>query len=359
MKATRSLPAVICVAALLASPTVSAEAKYKWTLTTFVPESNQVFIDYVQVFVDRVHELTEGEVEIRPFGAGVLAGAFEGYRAVQQGTADLAFMYPPFITNEDPANAVLGGMPGGMSPMGMLNWLFESDGQALWTEFRRTTMGLQPVIAGAVPTEIFLHSHKPINAISDFEGMRIRTAGAWADIVRGFGATPTVVPPAEIFTMLERKGVDAIEFVTAAGNEKAGYHNVAKYIIVPGVHQPSGAYEVVMKSETWDALPERIQTKIMAAGRLATMESFLKTTSQDVDSIQNLLNGKNEVIKLPDAVIATMVTASHEWASQAADSQKAKGNEWMSRIYGSYSAYQNKWNASADFRWLDLVEQDR
>lgn len=330
-----------------------AAPKYSWTLTTFVPENNQVFTDFVKVFVQRVKDLTDGEVEIRAFGAGVIAGPFEGYRAVQRSTADMAFMYAPFITNEDPANAVLGGMPGGMSPQGMVNWLFEGGGEKLWVDFRRETMGLQPIIAGAVPTEVFLHSHKPVRSIEDLKGMSIRTAGAWAQILRSFGATPTVLPPAEIFTMLERRGVDAIEFVTPAINESAGYHNVARYVIVPGVHQPSGAYEVVMRSKAFDELPDRLKTKLLAAGRLATFESLMKTEHQDMAAIGKFASGKNEVVVLPQPVVKAMTDASHKWAEGAAVDQEKKGNTWMKRIYGSYSAYQKSWSAGATYRWND------
>jgi len=355
MKLNKLLVAPLIAGTLALPGAVMAQAQYKWTLTTFVPENNQVFVDYVRVFVDLVHQLTDGKVEIRPFGAGVIAGAFEGYRAVQKGTADLAFMYPPFITNEDPANAVLGGMPGGMSPTAMMNWIFEGGGEQLWTDFRRQTMGLQPIIAGGVPTEIFLHSHRPIRTIEDLKGMRIRTAGAWADILQTFGATPTVVPPAEIFTMLERKGVDAVEFVTPAGNEKAGYQNIAKYIIVPGVHQPSGAYEVVMKNSTWDALPDSIKLKIRAAGRLATIDSYMRTVNQDLDSIKTFSKGRNELIELAPEVIQQMVDASHKWAQRKAQEQSSKGNDWMQRIYASYSSYQSRWNEASSYRWNDVV----
>lgn len=355
MKLTKRLAAPLIAAALALPAAAAAQPQYRWTLTTFVPENNQVFVDYVKVFVNLVHQLTDGAVEIRPFGAGVIAGAFEGYRAVQKGTADLAFMYPPFITNQDPANAVLGGMPGGMSPTAMMNWLFEGGGEQLWTDFRRQTMGLQPIIAGGVPTEIFLHAHKPIRTIEDLKGMRIRTAGAWADILQTFGATPTVVPPAEIFTMLERKGVDGVEFVTPAGNEKAGYQNVSNYIIVPGVHQPSGAYEVVMKDSVWDALPDSLKHKIKAAGRLATIDSFMKTVNQDLDSIERFSKGRNELIKLTPEVIEQMVQASNQWAQDKAKAQSSKGNDWMQRIYASYSTYQTRWNAASSYRWDDVV----
>jgi len=353
---TRSFRTVLlslCLAFSLAAPGHAAEAKFKWSLTTFVPENNPVFTDFVKVFVDRVRELTDGEVEIRPFGAGVIAGAFEGYRAVQKGTADLAFMYAPFITNEDPANAVLGGMPGGMSPQAMVAWLFEGGGEKLWVDFRRETMELHPIIAGGVPTEIFAHSHKPVRKLEDLKGLSLRTAGAWAQIVKGFGATPTVVPPAEIFTMLERRGVDAVEFVTPAVNAGAGYQNVAKYIIVPGVHQPSGAYEVVMRAKVWDSLPERLKVKLRAAGRLATFDSLMRTQSQDLGAIAKFGGGRNEVIVLSPAVLKEMTAASHRWAENAAAEQEKKGSPWMRRIYGSYSRFQQAWSASESFRWQD------
>ena len=345
--------AVLCAAAF--APPAFAQAKYRWTLTTFVPENNQVFTDFVKTFVQRVTELTDGEVEIRAHGAGVIAGAFEGYRAVQKSTADLAFMYAPFITNEDPANAVLGGMPGGMSPQGMVNWLFEGGGEKLWVDFRRETMGLQPIIAGAVPTEVFLHSHKPIRSVEDLKGLSVRTAGAWAQILRGFGATPTVLPPAEIFTMLERRGVDAVEFVTPAVNASAGYHNVARYIVVPGVHQPSGAYEVVMRAKAWDELPDRLKTKLRAAGRLATFDSLMKTEHQDLAAIRGFAAGKNEIVVMPAPVVKAMTDASHKWAEDAAVAQEKKGSPWMRRIYDSYSKYQAAWNAGAAFRWQDAT----
>ncbi len=104
----------VCALALtaLAGP-VQAEAKYKWKLTTFVPENSGTYRDFVKVFIKYVHEITDGEVEIKGFGVGVLANAFEGPKAVQDGVADIAFFYPAFLVNKDPANAIFTGMPGG------------------------------------------------------------------------------------------------------------------------------------------------------------------------------------------------------------------------------------------------------
>src|SRR5258708_34010449 len=101
-------------------------------------------------------------------------------------------------------------------------------------------MGLPPVFSGSGPTEIFAHSHKPIRNAGDIKGMKFRTAGAWAVIMKDYyGASTTVLPPSEIFPALERHVIDGTEYITPSSNFSAGLHNVAKYVVLPGIHQPS------------------------------------------------------------------------------------------------------------------------
>ena len=68
--------------------------------------------------------------------------------ARQQGVADIAYFYPAFLVNQDPANAIFTGMPGGLSAEANFHWLFQGGGEKLWVDFRRETMNLHPVIAG-------------------------------------------------------------------------------------------------------------------------------------------------------------------------------------------------------------------
>ncbi len=267
------------------APAVHAEATYKWKLTTFVPERSGAYRDFVQVFIDYVHEITKGEVEIKGFGVGVLANAFEGPKAVEDGVADIAFFYPAFLVNKDPVNALFTGMPGGLSAEAMFHWLYEGGGEKLWVEHRRETMNLHPVIGGIGPTEIFMNSHKPVRTEADLKGLKARTAGAWADLLTELGATPTVLQVTEIFTSLERKIIDATEFATPSTNIKLCYHNVAKYIIIPGIHSPSFAYEALWRMDVWDGLSDDLKAKLTMAGRMATLTGFLKTGMADLDAM--------------------------------------------------------------------------
>ena len=344
----------VCALALSAwAGPAQAEAKYKWKLTTFVPENSGTYRDFVKVFINYVHEITDGEVEIKGFGVGVLANAFEGPKAVQDGVADIAFFYPAFLVNKDPANALFTGMPGGLSAEAMFHWLYEGGGEKLWVDQRRETMGLHPVIGGIGPTEIFMNSHKAVRTEADLKGLKARTAGAWADLLSELGASPTVLQVTEIFTSLERKIIDATEFATPSTNIILGYHNVAKYIIIPGIHSPSFAYEALWKKDVWDGLSDDLKAKLELAGRMATLTGFLKTGMADLEAVKKLQAGNNEFVTLSPELIKKVRVIARAWSERKAAEQTAKGNPWMQKVTTSYYDFQDKWVKYGDYRLGD------
>jgi len=347
----RSLIAAFAVAAVSLAGTGTAQAqKYTWRMTTYVPEGTSTYRDYAQVFIDNVHQMTDGEVKIQGYGVGILSGFADGWKAVQQGTADIAYMYPGVALNVDPTNAVFGGFPGGLSAEGIMHWVYMADGGKIWGDFRRATLGLHAIATGVIPTEIFMHSHKKVEKLEDLKGMRIRTAGAWADIVKKFGATPVTLAPTDIFAALERKVVDATEFITPASNVSQGYHKVARYIVIPGVHAPGGLNEVVWKAEVWDALPKPLQEKLTKATKLAAMETYMRVGMADLDAIAEMKKGRNEWVNLSPEFITQVRAEGRKWGAEKAKELAAAGNPWMQRITESYFAFQDKWESDGGYR---------
>lgn len=346
--------AVIAGAAFVAgSGDALAEAKYMWKLTTFVTENSGTYRDYVKVFIENVSKITDGEVEIQGFGVGVLANAFEGPKAVQQGVADIAYFYPAFLVNQEPANAIFTGMPGGLSGEAMLHWLFEGDGEKLWVDLRRETMDLHSVVSGVGPTELFMNSNKPVRTLADLKGLKMRTAGAWADILKELGGSPTVLQITEIFTSLERGIIDATEFAGPSTNIVLGYQNIAKYIVIPGIHSPSFAYEAMWKKSVWDGLSQDLRDKLTLAGRMTTLTGFLKTGMADIDAMEKLRAGKNEFVVVDDELKTKVRQLSRKWAMDKAAEQKAKGNLWMDKVATSYYTFQDRWLKYGDYRLPD------
>jgi len=338
---------VVGFAAMLLSLAPASAQEYKWRMATTAPEASANYTIYALKFAKYAKELTNGRVQIQPFAAGVLAPAFGVHEAVSSGVAEIGQTVPAYVVNMDPANILLSGQPGGMSPEAYFHWLYYGGGQALWRDFRRERMGLHPLIAGLGTAEIFAHSHKPIREKADMAGMKFRTIGSWAKILEGFGASPVVIPGHEVYTMLERKAIDAAEWSTPSGNTKAGLDKIAKYIVVPGVHSPSYAFEVLMKKERWDALPKDIQAQLEAAAHLTSFDTYMEWGVADMAAMEKILKGRNEVVYLSPAFIAEIKKAGRDWAATQATEQKAKGNTWIERISKSYFDFQDQWESTA------------
>lgn len=343
-------PLAISVAAslLLASPALAQE-KISISMTTTVPEGSLLYTAMTIPYVDAVKSLCGGNVEIKPFGAGVLASFSEAHKAVQDGRAVAAHTTPIWLVNQDPANAPLGSLPGGMGPESMLVWLYKEGGRDMWVKFRRENMGLHAVIAGMGTTEIFAHSHKPIRTKADMQGLKFRSSGAWADIMKTFGATPVVLSGGDIFAMLERRGIDAAEWLNPSGNISTGLANVAKYVIVPGIHSASWPYEIVFKADYFDKLPKTVQTCLEDAGELVTLRSYLTYGTLDLKAMAQLRE-KNEIIQLDPAFVAEVKQQGRSWMNKKADEQAAKGNKWGKDIAASYFAFQDNWDKNSDYR---------
>ena len=356
MKRVRSAVGVAAVAALAgclglaAAPGAPAQAQNALKLTSYVPVGSGTWNLFHKPFIDHVHDLTDGEVKIKGYSVGVLAGPFDAWKKVQQGVADICLCFPAFAANADPTNAILAGIAGGMNTDAFLHWVFYGEGGKLWRAFRRDRGNFAIAPTAVSPTEIFLHSHRKISSLDDLKGMKIRTTGAWADILKSLGASPTVLPPSDIYTALERRVIDAAEFITPATNFKLGYHKIAKFIIIPGIHQPSSANEIVFRGKDWDKMSAKHRSRITMAAQMSAIDTYMRLGLQDFDAMKKLRAGRNTFITLPGDVMAKVTQLSRAWTADQAKKQAAKGNMWTQKIQDSYWAFYDKYNKYSDYR---------
>jgi TRAP-type mannitol/chloroaromatic compound transport system substrate-binding protein len=329
----------------------TAQERYEWRMATVVPETTAFFTLFSEQFAKRAAELTDGRVAITPYAGGVLAPPFEAYDATVKGTADITHGFPAYLANQDPTNVLFAGHAGGMDAEGMLHWLYEGGGKELLEQFRRETQDLHPLIVGVGPTEVFAHSHKPIQTAADLSGIKFRTVGAWAQIIKDkFGGVPTTVPGSELYIMLDRKAIDATEWSTPAENLSMGFHNIAEYIIVPGMHQPAFMFDVVFRAEDWDALPDDLKARLEAAAKLTTFDTFLMWGASDLDAMDELRAGGNTVQELDPELKEAIREAGRTWVTETAARLEGEGNPWMKRVADSYYAFMDKWRSNGTYR---------
>ena len=339
--------AFLLTTGLFTGPATAQE--YNWTMTSYVSKESGTWNNYMQRFIDAVHLFTNDRVKIKGFSVGVLSGPFDGWDAVRKGNADICFCYPGFAVNADPANGIFAGMAGGMPMEEFMHWLLAGEGGTLLADFRRT-QGLHSVVTGMGSTEIFLHAHRKVETLSDLKGMKIRTAGAWADILADLGASATVISPKDIYMALEQGLIDGTEFVTPATNIKLGLHKIAKYIVVPGIHSPAHMNEAVFRLEDWESLPEILQKQITAAGAYAGLQSALELGIADLAAVEAMQAGQNEWTVLDADAQEKIEELGRAWSMEKAEEQLASGNPWMSRVSESYWGFYDRWKKFGTYR---------
>jgi TRAP-type mannitol/chloroaromatic compound transport system substrate-binding protein len=243
----------------------------------------------------------------------------------------------------DKATVVFAGMAGGLNPEEIIMWSYQAGGAELANEYRMEKFGVVSVTCGVFPTEIFLHSKKKIQTLEDFKGLKMRTAGAWAEIAGGMGASTVILPGAEVYPALERGVIDATEWSSPSVNFPSGFHKIAKYIIMPGVHAPGAVQECVINADAWKRLSAEDQALVQLAGKLNAMESWTYYAYQDIDALTKMRAAGNEFVNLPTELIAAAGKASAEWS----DKEAAK-NAWFKRALDHRRAFQtsleNNWN---------------
>ncbi len=329
--------------ASLAAPGTALAAK-QWSMAT--PWGGGPLLEYNAKGIAKEIEFpSNGEIKIEVFPGGTLGKALKVTDSVAKGVAQIGHNWAGYDWGVDRTGVLFGGFSGTMPHEKMLHWMLRGGGAELLMEWRLAKFNVASVPCGSQPPEVFMHSHKRVQSLADYKGMKVRTSGAWAEIAQTLGASTVILPGAEVYPALERKVVDGIEWGTPWMNQSAGYEKIAKYIIVPGIHQPTAFHECQINKRVWDGMSERGKGIVKRAGERMTFNFWLEIGHQDASAFQNFLKSGNEVVDLDEDFKAAAAKATNEWADkQAAD------NEWFKRVWESQKAYAAQWSESHRYR---------
>ncbi|MCP5119313.1 MAG: C4-dicarboxylate ABC transporter substrate-binding protein [bacterium] len=191
-----------------------------------------------------------------------------------------------------------------------------------------------------------MHSRKRVQTLEDFKGLKLRTAGAWAEIAPGLGASTVILPGAEVYPALERGVIDAIEWGTLSINKSIGFHKIAKYLVMPGIHQPSAVIECTVNKRAWDSIGERNQKLLMTAGKLTSHKFYQEVGHADAAAYDFYVSSGNEIVVLDDEVIKKARELSYAWADNVA----AKEGGWFAKVLNHQRDYQTAWSNAHKYR---------
>ena len=290
-----------------------SKEEFKWKMV--MPWTEGIlFYDMAQHFADTVALASGGRLEIKLFPAGALVGAMESFDAVSKGSAQIGHDWPGYWKGKNEAFVAFASVPFGLDAEGYNIWLYERGGlkmmQDLYGQYN-----LYALPGGNGGQEMGLFSNKKATKMTDFKGLRVRTPGWYMDIMNSLGASVTPLPGGEVYLALERGVIDAAEFSTPAMNYPMGFDEITKYVIEPGVHQPSVQCAIFINKDAWDKLPSDLKWIVDTAAKETQLWSNAWQENLNIEAIERF-KGKVEFVRMDDETITSFAKRTKEYLDE-------------------------------------------
>lgn len=274
---------VCVIAAGLTAPAFAAE-KFTWKMASSWPKGT-ILQWTADDFAKNVEKMSGGRLVIKSYAAGVLMGALEVNDGVRMGTIDVAHCSPAYQIGKLPASPLFGYIPFGMDVLPYLTWFYQGDGHKLYKELYASYDLGYAAPCGLLPSENLAWSNKPIRSMEDFKGLKFRTSGYWGEILSAAGASVVMLPAGEIYEALQRNVLDAGEFSIPSMDKDLGFHEIAKYLLVPGIHQPSTFLDITVNKKSWKKLPEDLKEIVRTAAKATTLKMVTRAIYADMAAL--------------------------------------------------------------------------
>lgn len=234
-------------------------------LADFQPPTHFVVEKVYKPFAETIAEKTGGAVTVTEYMGGELGpGPREQYNRTVEGVTDIAFGLPGYTAANFPTT-LLTELPGVIDA--------ETGTQAvqdnidiLSNEYRRVVLvGLW----NNAPNMLFM-AEKPVNALEDLQGLKIRVPSRNAGlVVEAWGATPVSMPAPEIYNAMQTGVIDGamIDATTLKAFKLAEVTNH----ITTGMATTISSFFMIMNRDSFGDLTEEQQQIVKDAGRDASL----------------------------------------------------------------------------------------
>jgi TRAP-type mannitol/chloroaromatic compound transport system substrate-binding protein len=348
---TTSLAALATPAAIADTATLPPRAQIRWKMVTAWPKNLPGPGISANRLAALIHDMSEGRLHIRVYAAGELVPAFEVFDTVSTGTAEMGHAASHYWAGKLSAASFFGGVPFGMTANEMNAWFYHGGGLQLWQHVY-APFGLLPMPAGNAGMQMAGWFRKPINAVADFKGLKMRMSGLGGEVLRRLGALPVTMPVSEVFTALQTGALDAAEFVGPYSDLPIGLYKVAKYYYTPGWNDPGSPLECTINREAYQRLPKDLQLIVATACQAMNNDMLAEYTARNAQALKTLVDDHQVKLSLLPAAV---IDALQDKAAQVMTEIAAK-DATAARVYAAYRAFARQvvgWTTVSDHAYLN------
>jgi C4-dicarboxylate-binding protein DctP len=239
----------------------------------------------LQDFAADVKARTNGSVDVQLFGSEQLAKAAENFPQVARGNIEAAVSVNfQWGTTIPEMSATL--IPYYMTDLAQIRKFPTSDARRFLDQ-KLEARGVHSIAWLYITREsIFTSGKKPLVALDDFKGVKIRGLNSLTDnALTAVGAAPSAMPGSEVYQALQSGVLDAgLTDLSAAYSRK--YYEIQKF----GTVAPYFTifFHVYVNPQWWSKLAPAQQQAIEAAAAKAEQEAFTVTEATAADALVQL-----------------------------------------------------------------------
>ena len=347
--------AAVVTASMTASAAIGAPAiitnKRRWKMVTSWPKNFPGLGTAAERLAKTIATATDGEIEIKVYGAGELVPAFEVFDAVSNGTADVYHGADYYWQGKSKAFNFFAAIPFGLTAAEMMSWMYHDGGQELYDELC-APFNIKPFMAGNTGVQMGGWFNREINSLEDFKGLRMRIPGLGAEVIRRLGGAAVNIPGGEVYSALKRGRIDATEWVGPWNDLAFGFHKIAKYYYYPGFQEPGPSLGLGFNMDLWNSLSKSKQEILRLACAAETSISLAEFNTRNASALDDLVNKHGvELRAYPDEVLMKIGEISEIVTAEAGNE-----NAFTKRVYESYlvaRAKSKNWYRISDQAYQD------
>ena len=328
----KSALAGAAVAGLAAPRLASAQSTVTWRMQALW-DGGTTPQKFEEQFVARVAELTGGRFKINLFAAGQIVPAAQAFDAVRGGAFEMMKTFDGYEAGKIPSFAFTSTIPFGFAESDEYEAGFYEKGGLEMARQAYAPAGLHyiaPTVYGQEP----LHSKVPIRKIADLQGKKGRFVGLASSVMGAFGVAVTPLPTGEVYSALDKGVIDMADRGDLTANFEAGLAEVAKFVIVPGFHQPTTATAYVANRAAHDKLPAEFKVALAVAAREVSGALRQRIVVNDASVLAKYQAKGCEIIRFSAAdVAAARPKAMEAWRAAT------KGDALAGKILDSQIAF--------------------
>lgn len=318
-----------------------SQKTYKWVAQSPWPPGTGLQ-KLAEMIAQDITEASGGRLQIEMHAGGEIVSAFEILDAVDQGILDAAHNWDGYVVGKIPQASLFAFVPMGMNEQEYMGWITTDEGLDLWQEiYDYHQYNVKVLPGGAGTPEIFYHSNKPIKNLEDLKGLKVRAVADWAAIVERAGATVVTLDGSEVYQALERGVVDAIEFASPASNFPMGFHEIARYVVTPAIHQPGNPANFIVNKKKWEELPDDLKKIVTIATENMWGKGWAFLAEEDMNYMQKYREleekGQIEIIEFDPESQEELKKIINEYYEE-----QAQKDPLFKKIWESQQRYMNE-----------------